>query len=70
MLVFGIDVLVLAMCAMACVCISFIASCVLGLSRDEGIASMTSTTLAVIAMLVCYVVMAMVLDGVLGPFGW
>ena len=70
MLIFGIDVIVLSMCAMACVCVSFIASGLLGLSREEGIASLVSTTLAVIAMLVCYMVMAMVLDGVLGPFGW
>lgn len=70
MLTFGIDILILTMCAMACVCVSFICSCVLGLGREEGIASITSTTLAVIAMLVCYVIMAMALDGLLGPFGW
>lgn len=70
MLVFGIDVVILALCGMTCVVISFIASGVLDLDREEGIVSMTSTTLTVIAMLVSYVIMAMILDGVLGPFGW
>lgn len=70
MLVFGIDVVVLMMCGITCVTISFIVSCALCLSQEEGIASMVSAATTATFMVVSYIVMARVLDTMLGTFGW
>lgn len=70
MLTFGIDVLILMCFGCALVLASYVASALIPLSREGGIASVVSTAITAASMVVAYIVMAHVLDSMLGAFGW
>lgn len=70
MLVFGIDVLILACFGCMLVFGSYVAACLVPLGRDEGVISIISTAVTATMMVIAYVVMAHVLDAVFGAFGW
>ena len=66
MLTLGIDVLILLMCASVLIVTSLVVSAFLQFTRRETDIAVNATAIATIAMLVSYVVMAEVLDFILG----
>lgn len=70
MITFGIDVIILAVFGLALVLASYIAAVLVPLSREGGVAAIISTAITAISMVMAYVVMAHVLDTMLGSMGW
>jgi hypothetical protein len=70
MITFGIDVIILAMFGLALVLASYIAAVLVPLSQEGGMAAIVSTAITAISMIVAYIIMAHVLDNVLGYMGW
>lgn len=70
MLVIGIDVLILGCFGLVCVFASTVASFVLRLTRREENAIVAASAATALAMLIGYIVMASVLDALLGAMGW
>lgn len=70
MLALGIDVIILAVFGLALVLASYIAAVLVPLSREGGVAAIISTAITATSMVMAYVVMAHVLDAMLGYMGW
>lgn len=70
MLVLGVDVMILLCFGCALVFASYIAASLIPLSKEEGITSIVSTAITAASMVVAYIVMAHMLDLMLGAFGW
>lgn len=70
MVTFGIDVIILAVFGLALVLASYIAAVLVPLSREGGVAAIISTAITATSMVMAYVVMAHVLDAMLGSMGW
>lgn len=64
MLVFGIDVLVMAMLAVVLVIASFFVSWLVQLSYEEGVMAVTATAVTSLLMLIGYVIMTKILDAI------
>lgn len=70
MLTFGIDILILAVVGVALVLATYVAAALIPLTREGGVAAVTATAITATSMIVAYIVMAHVLDNVLGYMGW
>lgn len=70
MILLGIDVIILAVVGMALTAASYVAARLVPLSQEEGIATITATFVTALSMVIAYVVMAKVLDAMLGAMGW
>lgn len=66
MLVIGIDVLILFCFGCGLVFASYVAACLIPLGRGEGIASIVSTAITAITMVLGYMVMVEMLDRLVG----
>lgn len=70
MLVFGIDVIILAIIGMMLTAASYVMARLVPLSQEEGVATVMATFVTASLMVIAYVVMAEVLDMMLGAMGW
>lgn len=65
MLLVGIDIVALSLFGVILMVLSYIVSCAVGLSQDEGNVCMTTTVVVVVAMTLFYVAMTCVLNSLL-----
>lgn len=70
MITLGVDVIILAILGAMLVLGSYVAAVLVPLSREGGVAAIISTAITATSMIVGYVVMAHVLDLMLGSMGW
>lgn len=70
MILLGIDVIILAIVGMALTVASYVAARFAPMSQEEGTAYITATFVTASSMVIAYVVMAKVLDAMLGTMGW
>lgn len=66
MLVFGVDVVALFVIGVVCVLLVALFCKTMCVDESCGVMSIVSSALTAITMLFCYVIMARILDGVLG----
>lgn len=70
MITLGIDVIILIFVGMALTTASYAAARLAPMSQEEGVAYITATFVTASSMVIAYVVMAKVLDLMLGTMGW
>lgn len=70
MILLGVDVIVLAIVGVALTVASYVTARLVPLSQEEGVATVTATFVTALSMVIAYVVMAKVLDAMLGAMGW
>lgn len=70
MILLGIDVIILAIVGMALTAASYIAARLVPMSQEEGIVCIIVTFATASSMVIAYIVMAKVLDMMLGAMGW
>lgn len=70
MISLGIDVIVLTVIGMILTAASYVMARLVPLSQEEGVATVTATFVTALSMVIAYVVMARVLDAMLGAMGW
>lgn len=70
MILLGVDVIILAIVGVALTVASYVAARFAPMSQEEGIAYITATFVTASSMVIAYVVMARVLDMMLGAMGW
>lgn len=70
MILLGVDVIILAIVGMALTVASYVAARFAPMSQEEGTAYITATFVTASSMVIAYVVMAKVLDMMLGTMGW
>lgn len=70
MILLGVDVIILATVGMALTAASYAAARLAPMSQEEGTAYITATFVTASSMVIAYVVMAKVLDAMLGAMGW
>lgn len=70
MILLGIDVIILAIVGVALTVASYVAARFAPMSQEEGTAYITATFVTASSMVIAYVVMAKVLDMMLGAMGW
>lgn len=70
MILLGVDVIILAIVGMALTAASYAAARFAPMSQEEGTAYITATFVTASSMVIAYVVMARVLDMMLGAMGW
>ena len=66
MLIFGIDVVVMSIVALVSVCFTYIICKTMGMTREDGIVAVTTSFITGAVMLISYIVMAAILDAMLG----
>lgn len=70
MILLGVDVIVLAIVGVALTAASYVMARLVPLSQEEGVATVMATFVTASLMVIAYVVMAEVLDMMLGAMGW
>ena len=70
MLTIGIDVAILGCFAIALIAAAFMARTILGLTPGEANMTVLATVVSSLTMLIAYIIMAHVLDAMLGAYGW
>lgn len=70
MILLGVDVIILAIVGVALTVASYVAARFAPMSQEEGTAYITATFVTASSMVIAYVVMARVLDMMLGAMGW
>lgn len=70
MILLGVDVIILAIVGMALTAASYVAARLAPMSQEEGVACITATFVTALSMVIAYIVMAKVLDLMLGAMGW
>jgi len=70
MLMFGIDIAILACFGVALVFASYVVAMLAPLSLEQGETAIITTTITVLLMILAYIIMTQVLDSVLGIMGW
>lgn len=70
MLIFGIDVLMLALFGIILVLASYVISALIPLYYEEGLIVVRTTAITVVLMVVGYIIVSHVLDYAFGPYGW
>ena len=69
MLIFGIDVLMLALFGIILVLASYVISALIPLYYEEGLIVVRTTAITVL-MVIGYIIVSHVLDYAFGPYGW
>ena len=70
MVVIGIDVAILGCVALALIVAACVASAWFGLAEDAGWSLIAGTAITGGSMLLAYIIMAHILDNLLGAYGW
>lgn len=68
MLVFGIDVVCMAMFALGLVITSIVVACRIPLTKEQGDAAVMATIITAVSMVIFYMMMTKVLDAIIGVY--
>lgn len=70
MITLGVDVVILSLFALVCIIASIVTCGLIPLAKEEGDAAVMATAITAVAMVIAYIIMAGVLDSMLGAMGW
>lgn len=70
MITLGVDVVILSLFALACIVASIVACGLIPLAKEEGDVAVAATAITAVVMVIAYIIMAGVLDSMLGAMGW